>query len=99
MLTQAVTKFGENVYLNSQVTNMLLMSTKAQAMNTESIAFSRFIDSQKQCDMVGVAVRYFRCMLDLVRFVRREYEALYDETRLASEFTIEGVQALHEDLL
>lgn len=49
--------------------------------------------------MVNIAVRYFQCVLDLVKFVRREYEALYDETRLASEFTIENIESLHEDMI
>lgn len=78
---------------------MLLMSTKAQAMNTKEITFTRYIEEKKQCDMVNIAVRYFQCVLDLVKFVRREYEALYDETRLASEFEVSGVQHLHEDMI
>ena len=68
-------------------------------MNTKSITFTRYIEAQKQCDMVNIAVRYFQCVLDLVKFVRREYEALYDETRLASEFTIENIESLHEDMI
>lgn len=98
-LVTAAKEFGENVDLNSQVVKMLLMSTKAQAMSTKGVTFTRYIEAQKQCDMVSIAVRYFQCVLDLVRFTRREYEALYDETRLASEFEVNGIQALHEDMI
>ena len=91
MVQKAVSNFEDNIFIHTQTINLLTDRMKAQAMNLVDVTFNNVIPTQKRCHMVNAAIRYFQCALDMVKFARQEYEAKYDETRLASEFAVNNV--------
>jgi len=94
-----VLELEHDVNLHNKCKLALQQTVNKVLVHNKKIGFQSLLTGITYCNFAESAVRFMTALMTQVAYTRKEYLALYDDKRLASDFEVVNMSNLHNDVL